>query len=123
MKFTIRRAVFETNSSSVHSLSMASGDEYERFKNGELYIDRYHLDFCTKEQYIEENKNRLSKEEIEEILKCEDDHELRELTDGDLCTYDIFWDYVGEVFETFERTYETKNGDTVVAFGYYGYDC
>ena len=122
MKFTIRRSIFETNSSSVHSFTMVSGDEYDKFKNGELYIHYYDLNLLTKEQYIEENKERLSEEEIEEILKCEDDNELYDLTGGELCNYNIFWDSIYEGFETFVETHKTKNGDTVVAFGYYGYD-
>lgn len=123
MKFTIRRGVFETNSSSVHNFTMVSGEEYEKFVKGELYIHRYDMDFLTKEQYIEENKKWLSEEEIEKILKCEDEHELCELTDGGLCTYDLFWDSVTEYFETFADTLVTKRGDTVIAFGYYGHDC
>ena len=123
MKITIRRGVFETNSSSVHSFTIASGEEYDKFKKGELYIHRYDLYFLTKEQYIEENKKWLSEEQIKEILKCKDSDELFELTDGGLCTYDLFWDTVGEYFETFEDVYVTEHGDKVIAFGYYGYDC
>ena len=122
MKMTIRRGVFETNSSSVHNFTMVSGEEYEKFENGELYIHRSDLHFLTKEQYVEENKKWLSEEKIEEILKCEDDNELYDLTDGDLCTYGLFWDGAEGDFETFEETYKTKNGDEVVTFGYYGYD-
>lgn len=122
MKFTIRRRVFETNSSTVHSFTMVSGENYAKFEKGELYINRYDLNFYTKEQYIEENKKWLSEEDIKEILECKDNYELCELTDGDLCTYDLFWDKVGEYFETFEETHKTEHGDTVIAFGYYGYD-
>lgn len=35
MKETIRHGVFETNSSSVHSLSICSSEEYNRWRNGE----------------------------------------------------------------------------------------
>lgn len=37
MKKQIRRYVFETNSSSVHSLTMCSGEEFKKWKNGEVY--------------------------------------------------------------------------------------
>lgn len=121
MKLTIRRGVFETNSSSVHNFTMVSGEEYYKFKKGELYIHCYDMDFLTKEQYIEENKKWLSEEKIEKILKCEDEYELYDLTDGDLCTYDLFWDKVGEYYETFVESYITEHGDTVVEFGYCGY--
>lgn len=122
MKFTIRRCTFETNSSSVHNFTIVDGEEYDKFKKGELYIHRYNLNLLTKEQYIEENKNWLSEEKIEEILKCEDDDELFDLTDGELCDYSTFWDSIYEGLETFKETHKTKNGDTLVVFGYYGYD-
>lgn len=35
MKETIRLSVFETNSSSTHSLSICSSEEYNKWKNGE----------------------------------------------------------------------------------------
>lgn len=34
----------------------------------------------------------------------------------------IFWDDRYGEFEHFKDTMTTPNGDTVVAFGYYGYD-
>lgn len=36
MKRQIRRGVFETNSSSVHTLTIVSKEDFERFKKGEL---------------------------------------------------------------------------------------
>ena len=36
MKREVRRGVFETNSSSVHSLTMCSGEEYKKWENGEV---------------------------------------------------------------------------------------
>lgn len=38
-KIQIRQGVFETNSSSTHSLTICSKQEYEDFKNGKLLID------------------------------------------------------------------------------------
>ena len=35
MKVQIRRSVFETNSSSTHSLTLTSSSNWEKFKNGE----------------------------------------------------------------------------------------
>ena len=36
--------------------------------------------------------------------------------------YETYSDLGGGEYETFEKTYTTKNGDIVVAFGFYGYD-
>ena len=41
MKQVIRRGVFETNSSSTHSLVVVSAKEYEDFKKGKLVYDYY----------------------------------------------------------------------------------
>lgn len=34
----------------------------------------------------------------------------------------IFWNEWCEDWETFEESFTTENGDTVIAFGYDGYD-
>ena len=39
MKNVIRYSVFETNSSSVHSLCVCTREEYKKFVNGELVVD------------------------------------------------------------------------------------
>lgn len=41
MKRQIRRGVYETNSSSTHSLTMCSEEEFEQWKNGELLFDEW----------------------------------------------------------------------------------
>jgi hypothetical protein len=35
----IRRGVFETNSSSTHSITMCSIEEYEKWESGEVLLD------------------------------------------------------------------------------------
>lgn len=37
----IRRETFETNSSSTHSLTICSKEEFEKWKTGELYYDEW----------------------------------------------------------------------------------
>lgn len=37
----VRKAVFETNSSSVHSLTFCTVEEYEKFLKCQLYLDIY----------------------------------------------------------------------------------
>ncbi len=111
----IRVGVFETNSSSTHSLTIVSKEEYEKFKEGEYVWNSND----GKLQSVEDAKNSLiadrkrwdkefeaTKEEVEEMLE------------EDTKSFDEF----GSNYETFETEYETKSGDKVVAFGYYGYD-
>lgn len=56
MKREVRRGVFETNSSSVHSLTMCSGEEYKKWENGEVLYWEEENKFGTKEEIIEEMK-------------------------------------------------------------------
>ena len=53
---TIRRNVFETNSSSTHSITMCMESDYEKWKNGELY-------------YLEDSDEFVNKEQRDIILK------------------------------------------------------
>ena len=71
MKMTVRQGVFETNSSSVHSLTMATKDDYEKFENGELLpnaekikiicdeLGIYELDLFNREYAFSNKKNLL----------------------------------------------------------------
>lgn len=52
----VRANVFETNSSSTHSITMCLESEYEKWKNGELY-------------YIEANEDFVTPEQAKEILR------------------------------------------------------
>jgi hypothetical protein len=93
MKRQIRRNVFETNSSSVHSISIASKDDFDKWVNGELLYDSWSGEFATEESI----KNRDD---------CEDFVSFKEFGSG---------------YETFTKRHTTtKSGDEIVAFGYYG---
>ena len=133
----IRRGVFETNSSSTHSITMCSESEYDKWKNGELYFDRDNDCFCTKEDIIKraKEKQNLYKQRQkngetvyhyqEEYINATNDEELFKIEnnkDKDYMTYDEFWDYYSEEYETFKESYTTENNEKVIAFGYYGYD-
>lgn len=101
MKRQIRRGVFETNSSSTHSITMCMESDYDKWVNGKLVLDRWN--------------DKLVKitPKIEESMKNDE---------RDYLTYDQFndWDYID--YETFKSTYTTPNGEKIVSFGYYGYD-
>jgi hypothetical protein len=111
----IRIGVFETNSSSTHSLTIVSAEEYKKFKNGK-YV--WNCD-DNKLQSIEDAKKSLiaDRKEWDKTFEATDE-EVEKLMEESTKTYD---DY-GSNYETFEEEYETKSGDKIVAFGYYGYD-
>ena len=114
----IRRGVFETNSSSTHSITICSKEEYDKWERGELLFDdgwRAEKDFVTREEAIE----KLKKNGYEINFSNED--EINEaLRESEIYTSEQYFD--SDYLENFESTYTTKNGETVVAFGMYGYD-
>lgn len=124
MKRQIRRGVFETNSSSVHSLTMCSGEEYKKWEKGKVLYWRNKNKFGTREDIIEELKDArwsFNNKLCYPDTNWDDEDEVRDIfSDEEIKTYDEFFD--NEYFETFEQHHTTPNGDEVVAFGYYGHD-
>ena len=103
----IRRNVFETNSSSTHSLTICSKDEYQDWVDGKCYWYRWNETFVSKEE-VEEKFKKSSYDDFDEYL-----------IDEGLYTFDRYDDIE---METYKEHYTTISGDEVVAFGYYGYD-
>lgn len=97
MKIKIRQGVFETNSSSTHSLVICTADEYAAFKNGDLMLDAY------SEKLIPLDQNAIK----------EDRYQFK--------TYDN-WDSGDWVEDTFFRRIKTAHGDEIVCFGAFGRD-
>lgn len=101
MKRQIRRAVFETNSSSVHSLTMCMKADYDRWIAGELVLDEWRREFVEITPEIEaQMESRYSR----------------------YLTYEKFHDWSYIDYEHFENTFTTANNEEIVAFGYYGHD-
>lgn len=119
---TVRLGTFETNSSSTHSLTMCMESDYKKWKNGEMYWNRWNDELVSKEtveeEFLKENTG-VSKEDPDFKDKLE---EYLNDDDKTYYTYEEFNDYDYIEYETFENKYNTPNGDTVVAFGYYGSD-
>lgn len=130
----IRYGVFETNSSSVHSLIMCSDNEYQRFVDNELLYDywddglitynealdrlyenvksdrdfKYHFDLS--DNFSRDKLNNFSLDELEYYLANE----------AGICTCNYFFNEIE--YNTYEETYVTIHGEVVHAFGYYGHD-
>lgn len=118
----IRHGVFETNSSSTHSITMMMKSDYDRWHNEKLYLYEggYGWDF---------NKPVLNtlytRDEVEKFAKnnryYNRDKELdnAELKDMGFTAWD---DEGSEYLEGFYEEFTTPSGETIVAFGEYGYD-
>lgn len=119
----VRRGVFETNSSSTHSITMCNESDYEKWVNGELYLARWGYkdkDFVTKKEYefaLEEFINECSDKDI-----TEDKEELENEFIGDY-GFLSFKDWCDNFdYETEVSHFTTPSGDKVVALCYYGND-
>ena len=96
--------------------------DFLKWKNGEMYWNRWNDELVPKEmveeKFLKENTG-VSKEDpdfkdkLEEYLNDDDKtyYTYEEFNDND-------YDYIE--YETYVDKYNTPNGDTVVAFGYYG---
>ena len=93
MKKNIRFNVFETNSSSVHSLCICTEEEFDAWKKGELYYDYW--------------DDKFTKNSVNEW------HEDNQTYEG---FFEESW------LETYEEHFTTPSGDKMVAFGRYGRD-
>ena len=97
----IRRNVFETNSSSTHSITMCMESEFDKWVAGELAWDKWGDGLVP------------ITPEVQDDMASAYPHYL---------TYEQFHDYDYVDFETFETDYTTPSGEKVISFGYYGYD-
>ena len=122
MKRQIRRGAFETNSSSTHSITMCSGEEYDKWCSGNLLFWVGKKKFGTKEDIIEELKEltRWDNSLMYPDVNWDDDSVVADIFDSEeIQSSDEFFD--DEYLETFEEKYHTPNGEEVVAFGKFGY--
>ena len=135
MKRQIRRGVFETNSSSTHSVSyslhMCSEDIYDKWKNGELVFDR------NKEEFVEVSSLELTNEDKESVKASYNNKKQKywkdweDLSDSEVAelyaekarekmpnyrfrTYEYYMMMAEDVIE---EHYTTPNGEEIVCFG------
>jgi len=115
-KRTVRRGVFETNSSSTHSITICTGDDYSKWQDDEMLLQGYPTKLITMEEVKELYKNDKYRDEattFEEWLESQ-------YEDSELQTYEKYTD--NYEYEQFKETFTTPSGDNIVAFGYYGAD-
>lgn len=127
----VRRNVFETNSSSTHSITMCTKDEWDKLNKRELLITKEE-DIITIEEakeILKENQKKYdlyggidfdSMSDSDFILFIEDDDNDVDLYD--LTTMEKLIDYRSDYLEYYEKTYKTSSGEEVIAFGFFGYD-
>lgn len=123
MKMQIRRDVFETNSSSVHSITMCTGSDFDRWTDGELLFWEDEKKFGTREELIEDLKKDTwydGKLRYPNINWDDKDQVSDIFNDENIKTFNQY--FQNDWFETYWEAYTTPGGENIVAFGYYGHD-
>lgn len=130
----IRYGVFETNSSSVHSLIMCSDNEYQKFVDNELLYDLWNEELITYNKALDKLYKNVkfdmdfkyhfnlpddfSRDKLNDFSVDELEYYLASETSIYTCNY-----FFNELdYNTYEDTYRTIHGEVVHAFGYYGHD-
>lgn len=119
----IRLGVFETNSSSTHTMVIMSEKEYDKWRKGELLKYRWEDKFITKEENDEIIKKLVEDYAKEYSIPVEDVDidDLKYKYDDDIAytfeEYDDRMDLESDIEE-----YTTKNGEKLIIKCWYGYD-
>lgn len=126
---TIRENVFETNSSSTHSMTIMEDRDYERWIKE---TDACYDEDTKKIISIDQRKAMIKKDIIEHRQKYYPDRVLDKITDEDIQDYfnDSFYEYpltyaeyqdIGDL-EYDINHYTTQNNDKIVILCKYGHD-
>ena len=112
MKVQIRHGVFETNSSSTHSLSIISKEQSDLLDKGELYIDGYSLEIITKEKVNEQW------EDLQKRVSCYKDKEAFRKKYLCALTMDEFEEFCED--NCYETLWETSPDNKWIAVSLWG---
>ena len=118
--FSIRKNVFETNSSTSHSLCICTEEEYEKFKRGELFF--HYGKLVSKQDLPKEYVELLEK--LDRLDRFSEDYwDKAEEIEDEISDYRHkykTYDSIGEYLEYYDEHFTTPSGDKMVAFGEYG---
>ena len=139
----VRQGVFETNSSSTHTINICTQEEFDAWTAkdsdicfigdawGDFDPSKFNgANFVTKQEVlnraIEVNKENENKEDyqpydIEHFFEKPEDKWYYE-SDAENENIYLAEDYESDTLEYYERKFTTPSGDKMVAFGMYGQD-
>ena len=151
MKIQVRQGCFETNSSSVHSLTIASKEDYVKWQKGKTFF----AGEAWRSFFVELSKFPTAKEVLSAIRKDLISYPNKEIAQYNITESDLIeflslkeWDdsekmaalkqyldnneiyscetweqYISDYcYDEFEEHETTDGGEEVVGFGYYGRD-
>lgn len=109
----IRRGVFETNSSSTHSITIVEKEKFQKWSLGVYYYKYFVNSFITLSDLINDYERYTNNE----FTSITDDDFVDYLIDNEIYTLNDFFDK----FEAVTENYTTKSGDEIVAISIYYY--
>ena len=117
----IRQGVFETNSSSTHSITIASESDFDKWKNGDVYLND---GWWGSDDDPNKDKTFLTRDEAINLLESSGSRAYRgdwddmcgesldeELSEWGIYTFENYWN---DYLEHYENHYATEHGDAVV---------
>lgn len=125
----IRHNVFETNSSSSHTLVICTKKEYKLFEQEKLFYadcESMGYKFYTFNDLIAEmiRLNKIDSDGVEEVTKMHEAGDMEGvesyLRDYEMYSINTYGD--NDWGEPYTQEYTTPGGEEIVAFGYYGYN-
>ena len=120
--FKIRQGVFETNSSSVHSMIMCNDKEYKKLDREELFIHPWNDSLMTFDEAVDRYYKDCSVYDAELFKQKSREEQIETLEENDVAYSLEGWLNRHEYCESFEQTYQTGSGEIIHAVGYYGND-
>lgn len=124
MNIQIRRGVFETNSSSTHSITICSEDMFDKWQRGEVAFQN---SWREEEQWIpiKEAEAMIHRTMVDNDYLPEEeylDYRTEIMRDmGIYLTLEDYWDAY-DYLEGYTKKYTTPGGEKIIAFGVYGHD-
>ena len=140
---TVRRGVFETNSSSTHSITICSKKQFDDWKAGKCFfnvdtekfvvsdtsrVEKYKKEAVEQYKRLKDNDpysvswDMLAPEDQKRYIDAHVKYCLEQERDNYNCmSYDGYKRYYQEGCEYTEKFFTTEHGDEVCAFGKGGY--
>lgn len=123
MKKQIRNNVFETNSSSTHSLIICTPEQSDLLTKGKMYIYDYDT-LCTEDERINIILNEYQKEftiegTYEEFYDKNSEMLEEYFSEHRYAEFQSYEEWVGEL-ESDETYYTSKSGDKIIILCKYG---
>ena len=114
MKFQVRRNVFETNSSTMHTLIISKESDYDAFLHGDLWvIETYdnedNVEFLPEAEAIEKNIETLKKEGYDNEQYFDNYRKLKNFWDAFSALYDEDDDKKYDDWESFKDGYSVDS--------------